>query len=89
MIRRSSGAIWNDDKHIFFAVDEDQDEVEEADESFLEMEELFHLKFGKKSNNHRPVVPMNVSYCSGRHRAPVHLMSLVENVPSICLEPSL
>ena len=33
----------------FFAGDEDQDETEEADESFLEMEELFHLKFGKKS----------------------------------------
>ena len=37
-------------KAYFFAVDEDRDEDdEEADESFLEMEELFHLKFGKKS----------------------------------------
>ena len=32
-----------------FAVDEDQDEVEEAGESFLEMGELFYLKSGGKS----------------------------------------
>ena len=31
-----------------FDVDEDQDEVEEADKSFIGMEALFHLKFGKK-----------------------------------------
>ena len=34
-----------------FAVDEDQDEVEEAGESFLEMGELFYLKSGGKSKN--------------------------------------
>ena len=34
---------------ICFAVYEDQEEVEEANKSFLGMEALFHLKFGKTS----------------------------------------
>jgi hypothetical protein len=49
MIARSEGAVWNEESGNFFAVDEVQHEEEEADESFLEMEQLFHLKFGKKS----------------------------------------
>ena len=37
-IDRSEGAEWNEERRNFCAVNEAQDEEEEADESFLEME---------------------------------------------------
>ena len=47
MIRRSRGEILNKDHQHFFAADEDQEETDELenDEDFLNLDELFTLKY--------------------------------------------